>query len=255
MQRVRVALRQAEIPLAKASPTLGLGLGGLCSCRRGDTSDNTDEMIQDLIQALVATKNEAADDVLLEALRLGNAAEQQAVLEALIKRETARGLGGVISTYDGLSDALKLRVLESIKSFHHALRECGRSDDKAQRLMALKLIALGRQGRLAYVLSENLHDLDETLSKAAVEAIVALSRWAATETRNLVKLSDHDRPAVYKDLIDNRGEIEQAVARAMDVHRGKHGAELLRAALLLADSPGSKTLAILHTAKHGGQSP
>jgi HEAT repeat protein len=41
----------------------------------------------------------------------------------------------------------------------------------------------------------------------------------------------------------------------MDVHRGKHGPELLRAALLLCDWPGSKTLAILHTAKHGGQSP
>jgi hypothetical protein len=31
--------------------------------------------------------------------------------------------------------------------------------------------------------------------------------------------------------------------------------DLLRAGLLLADWPGSKTLAILHTAKHGGQSP
>jgi len=41
----------------------------------------------------------------------------------------------------------------------------------------------------------------------------------------------------------------------MDVHRGKHGPDLLRAALLLSDHPGSKTLVILHTAKHGGQSP
>jgi HEAT repeat protein len=50
-----------------------------------------------------------------------------------------------------------------------------------------------------------------------------------------------------------RPEIEGAVARALNVHRGKHGAELLRAALLLADWPGSQTLAVLHTAKHGGQ--
>ncbi len=55
--------------------------------------------------------------------------------------------------------------------------------------------------------------------------------------------------------MDQRPEIEQAIARAMDVHRGKHGQELLRAALLLCDWPGSRTLAILHTAKHGGQSP
>lgn len=54
--------------------------------------------------------------------------------------------------------------------------------------------------------------------------------------------------------MENRAEIEAAVARAMDVHRGKHGQDLLRAGLLLCDWPGSKTLAILTTSKHGGQS-
>jgi HEAT repeat protein len=212
-------------------------------------------MIQQLIQALVTSNNEAADEVLLEALRLGNVEEQQAALLALIQRETTRGLSGVIGLYDSLHDDLKLRILENVRTLHHALRECGRSDDYAQRLAALKLIALGRQGKLAYVLSENLHDLDENLSKAACDAIVSLARWIATESRNLIKLGDSERAEVYKDINDNRADIEQAVARAMDVHRGKHGQELLRAALLLCDWPGSKTLAILHTAKHGGQSP
>src|SRR5918912_3859695 len=64
-----------------------------------------------------------------------------------------------------------------------------------------------------------------------------------------------ERYAEYAELLNQRPEIESAVARAMNVHRGKHGQELLRAALLLCDWPGSKTLAILHTAKHGGQSP
>ncbi|HEY7115342.1 MAG TPA: HEAT repeat domain-containing protein [Tepidisphaeraceae bacterium] len=212
-------------------------------------------MIQQLVHALVASENEAADDVLLEALRLGNPQEQATALDALVKRETTRGLGGVIGLYDALPDPLKLRVLENVRLFHHALRECGRSDDMERRLAALKLVALGRQGKLAYVLSENLHDLEEELSKAACEALVALARWAATETRNLHRLDDPQRVALYRELTENRPEIEQAIARAMDVHRGKHGQELLRAALLLCDHPASKTLAILHTAKHGGQSP
>jgi HEAT repeat protein len=59
----------------------------------------------------------------------------------------------------------------------------------------------------------------------------------------------------YAELMSQRPEIEAAVARAMDVHRGRHGQDLLRAALLLCDWPQSKTLAILQTAKHGGQSP
>ena len=141
--------------------------------------------------------------------------------------------------YHTLPQPLQIDILNRIKQFHHALRECGRSDDVNVRLAAMKLIALGRQGKLAYVLSENLHDTDETLSKAATEAMVALARWIATETRKLnsgqAEIKD-SRPSErgggslassYKLLMENRPEIESAVARAMDVHRGKHGQELL----------------------------
>jgi HEAT repeat protein len=219
------------------------------------------------ILALIESENEAADDLLLEALRLGNPQEQAVALDALIERETTTGLSGVIALYEQLADALKLQVLQNIKSFHQALRECGRSDDHERRFAAMKLIALGRQGKLAYVLSENLHESDEKLAQAACEAMVALARWVATETRALQRGANSElepdtrnpepgtRNSTYEELVEQRPEIEAAVARAMDVHRGKHGQELLRAALLLCDWPGSKTLAILHTAKHGGQSP
>lgn len=238
-------------------------------------------MLDPLINALIVSENEAADDLLLEALALGNESEQRVALAALFKRQKGRGLAGVIGQYETLPDALKLVVLENIRPLHHALRECGRSTDIARRLGALKLIALGRQGKLAYVLSENLHDSNEVLSKASVEAIVALARWVSTETRKLQQgkgpgsrtekiagaktqgpassspssLNASSDADLYRELTDQRPEIEQAVARALDVHRGRHGQELLRAALLLCDWPGSKTLAILHTAKHGGQSP
>ncbi len=226
--------------------------------------------IERLLTTLVQTENEAADEVLLEGLRIGVPGEQQAVLDALIRRESVRGLSGVIGAYDTLPQSLQMEVLERIKFFHHAIRESGRSDDANLRLGAMKLIALGRQGKLAYVLSENLHDTDETLSKAATEAMVGLARWIATETRNLQKgtafIADAEQKVEgpqsaklnqesYAAIMENRGEIEQAVARAMDVHRGKHGQDLLRAGLLLCDWPGSKTLGILLTHKHGGQSP
>ena len=239
-------------------------------------------MLDRLFDTLVLSKNEAADAVLLEALRLGAEREQRSVLWALLRRRTVRGLGGVVSLYDKLPEPLQLHVLRNIKLFHPALRECGRSDSISLRLAALKLIALGRQGRLAYVLSENLHSTDDAVSKAATEAMVALARWVSTETRKLqkdgpggsrergtegVEVSDptssptgqSSEPSVpqsaYQEVIDQRPEIEAAVARAMDVHRGRHGQDLLRAALLLCDWPGSKTLAILRTTKHGGQSP
>lgn len=212
-------------------------------------------MLDRIIDTLVRSENEAADDVMLEALRLGNEREQSAVMDGLIRRETVRGLGGVIEQYKDLPDSLKLVVLQNIRYFHHALTECGRSQNNDRRVSAIKLIAQGRQGKLCYVLSENLHNQDEDLAHAACEAIVSLARWVSTETRNLQKMTDDQRARTYAELMDNRPEIEQAVARAIDVHRGKYATELLRATLLLCDWAGSKTLGILRTAKHGGQSP
>ena len=49
-------------------------------------------------------------------------------------------------------------------------------------MAAMKLIALGRQGKLAYVLSENLHDTDEALSKAARDRATSLT-WQAVVAR------------------------------------------------------------------------
>ena len=260
-------------------------------------------MLDLLIHALVETKNEAADDLLLQAMRTGLENEQRPVLEALMRRKTLRGLGGLVGMYDSLPEPLQGIVLQNVKRFNHALAECGRSEEPAVRLAAMRLIAIGRQGKLAYVLSENLHNPDATLSKAATEALVALARWVAVETRKLQRgvlaedvetprpedgrkelpeepapglVSEAQRPSaapielasldegdprrqevaqIYARLLEERPEIEAAVARAINVHRGKHGPDLLRAALLLADWPGSKTLAILHTTKHGGQSP
>jgi len=238
-------------------------------------------MLDQLVQSLISTKNEAADDVLLEGLDRGNEREKSLCFNTLVRRGTVRGLSGVVVRFDQLSTALQGVTLQSIRAFHPALRHCGRGGDVPTRMAALQLIALGRQGKLAYVISENLHETDDILSRAAVNAMVELARWVSDETRQLnlldpesfgegttastvvvgrqsllpVEAQVQSPLAIYKHLMSERAEIEQAVARAIDVHRGRHGNDLLRAALLLADWPGSRTLAILHTAKHGGQSP
>ena len=233
-----------------------------------------------LLQALISSPNDAADDCLLEGLRLGTTPEKTTCLDAILRRNNVRGLTGVVGQFDAMPESLQHRILGQVKNFHAALSEAGRSDDHAVRINALKMIALGRQGKLAYVLLENLHAGDDALADVAVKSLVAMARWVANETRALQREDrvlgsefrvpeDVDsesssgtqnpdpgtRASIYSDLMAQRPEIEAAVARALDLHRGKHAADLLRAGLLLCDWPGSKTLAILHTAKHGGQSP
>lgn len=215
-------------------------------------------MLDSLLSALVESPNAAADDLLVDALRLGSAAEQPLALDALLQRKTPQALRGVILLFDSLSDSLKLIVLEHIGLFHGALRECGRHNHTESRIAAMRLIAIGRQGTLAYVLSENLHHPDEAISKIAVESLVALARWINTQCRQLLRGEPAELTpaalAAHQQFIRQRTEVESAVARALDVYRGRFGQDLLRAALLLADHPASRTLAILHTPKHGGQS-
>src|ERR1700728_2552889 len=142
-------------------------------------------MHEQLVEVLVTSKNEAADDLLVEGLRLGAEPEQSVILNAIFQRNSVRSLSGVVDRYESLSPRLQLLVLANIKILHHALRECGRSDRPELRQAAMRLIALSRQCKLAYVITENLHESDESLSKSAAEAIVALARWVSSSTRVL----------------------------------------------------------------------
>ena len=60
----------------------------------------SNEMHETLIESLKRSTNLAADDLLLEGLRLGSEAEQALILEALLARKTVYGLSGVIEQFD-----------------------------------------------------------------------------------------------------------------------------------------------------------
>lgn len=213
-------------------------------------------MLDRLYTALIASENLAADDLLLEALKLGNDEEREMALNALIERRSPHGLEGVVARFSHLSETLRIKVLESIGAFHSVLRECGRHHNQNMRIAAMQLIAIGRQGKLAFVLSENLHNPVDTVSKTAVESLVALARWTNMQARQLQRGSDAPAEAqrANQQLQWQRTDIEVAVVRALSVYRGRYGQDLVRAALLLADHAESKTLAIINTPKHGGQS-
>lgn len=240
--------------------------------------------LQKLIAALIAVDNTAADDLLLEALRVGDVGEQLMVLDALMRRKTPGGLSGILQQFDSLPSPCRAAVMKDVRLFYHALSQAGRSNDKATRMAAMSIIAQSRQGKLGYVLSENLRDPDDALSKAAAEALLEMARWVNRESRLMhrfgaaegsgpddalamvgeaagkegstvaaAQTTAVDLESAYQSVMQERPEIESAVARALDWARTKHLADLMRAALLLCDHPQSRTLAILKTTRHGGQ--
>ena len=72
--------------------------------------------LQRLLSALISTDNEAADDLLLEALRIGNEAEQAMALETLVRRGTSYGLSGVLAQYDTLPASIHRLIAERVKA-------------------------------------------------------------------------------------------------------------------------------------------
>src|SRR5579863_7907931 len=81
-------------------------------------SDNSLKMLDRLMHALVESGNQAADDLLLQALRLGNRTEQTVALDALFRRETPHGLRGILALFERLPEQLQSRILRNIKAFH-----------------------------------------------------------------------------------------------------------------------------------------
>ncbi len=225
-------------------------------------------MVSELLRSLIESPNAAADEVLVEALRLADVTEQLPLVAALLARGRVTGLCGLVDVYDKLPESMQLEILSNVKSLHPALRECGRSEHSERRLAAMKLIAQGRQGRLSYVLSENLHSGDETLGKCAAGAMTALARWVVRSTRQLQFGETDDigplvaqgaagyegsDASVYQQLLENRREIESAIVRAIELHRGSRQQELLHAAMLLCESADSQVMQILTVSRHGGQ--
>jgi len=237
--------------------------------------------LQKLLTALIAVDNTAADDLLLEALRVGDVSEQLMLLDALMQRKTPGGLSGILAQYENLPPQCRAVITRNVKLFYHALSQAGRSRDHGTRLAAMAIIAQTRQGKLGYVLSENLREPDEKLSKAAAEALLEMARWVNRESRLMHRFGEpqteslamvgeatakkegstvsaaptgpDDLETAYQTVMQERPEIESAVARALDWARTKHLGDLMRAALLLCDHPQSRTLAILKTTRHGGQ--
>ncbi len=257
-----------------------LGVNQICYSFGWASSDNASVKLQQLLSSLVNSENRSADDLLLEALRIGNEQEQSIALEGLVRRGNNYGLGGVLAQFADLPRAIQRMIVERAKSFYFALSEAGRSDNRPARIAAIKVISHARIGKLSYVLSENLRESDDELAAAAAEALLDMARWVNTQSRlmhrfeapsdadltllgteassndstvfSAATVSD-DLVTAYQAVMLERPEIESAVARALDWSRSKHIQELLRAALLLCDHPQSKTLAILKSTRHGGQ--
>ena len=120
------------------------------------------------------------------------------------------------------------------------LRESARSGDRDKAAAAMKLISLGRQGKLTYLLTEGLHGVDEVVARTAVESMVSLARWVSSPDpgmamrkwveENPADVEEHHR--LYAQVTEERRDRADGGPGDGRASR-RYGAEILLAALFL----------------------
>jgi hypothetical protein len=219
--------------------------------------------LDQVIAALVQSTNGAADDALLEALRVGSPPEAARALDGLFQRRTTAALYGIVERYADLPPGLRPRVVERVGDLLTAVREVARNGESDGRLSAVRLVADARAGQLAHVLAENLRHVDLGVAMSAAAALVSLAEWISAGVRGLQRGDDGSAAAAgtaasYEQVCQDRADVEQAVVRALEAGRDRPGTERLtgdvvRAAVLLLDTPGSRIMTLLRGPRHSGQ--
>ena len=195
-------------------------------------------VIASVYSLLARHKSPAADDLLLDAARLGNDAERAAAVESLLHRATPRGLVGLVELFATLPEALRRRVGESAEVLVGAVARCARSDESATRVAAAGFVAAARSPRLAYLLSDLLRSPVPDVFEAACGAALGLAEWVEATSLDLRagRLSGEAASATHRSLVELRPTLEEAVARSLETPRGAESEELADAAARLLEA-------------------
>lgn len=133
------------------------------------------------LQALLRSRNLAADDALISAFPHLAAEERSAVLAVLLARDRDAALGGIVGLYAAGDDNLRAMLRTHVDALSAGVRICMESEEFEQRRAALELIRTSRSGKLAYLLAEGLrHPCRKTVQLAA-EALGELADLAGVE--------------------------------------------------------------------------
>ena len=198
-------------------------------------------MIASGYSLLVRHPSGAADEVLLEALRLGDPGEQSAALEAILQGLGATGLAGAMAMYADLPAGLRRRLAGEVDALAGAAAGCSHGESDGPRISVTRFIAEARSPRLMHLLADLLRAGSPEVYKSACAAAADLADWCIARREDLRagRLSGSEAESTWSSVIELSNELQAVVARALDTPRGADSPALARAAsLLLEDRRG-----------------
>lgn len=180
-----------------------------------------------VLQALVETRNLAADDVLLSALAELEQPYNLAAVDVLLLRKRDAALERLLEQYHELPEACRSRIADQAECMEGALRAALRSSNETARLNALDMAAHRGSPSLLYLLSAGLSSPSSTVRgrAAAVLRDMAVKFAEPPPWDGDSDVTNTHPEAYHKRLMEQRAGrtlLAEAIVEALhcfDVHR------------------------------------
>lgn len=212
-----------------------------------------------LFEALAESRNPAADDALVAALRESEPAATGPIVRTLLARGRPSGVAGLIGQYHRIGDEDRRLILESVDQLYGALRDCCSMEDPQARLNVVTVVSDARGYRLSYLLSSLLRDRSPRVRKAAACTMQQLvdrfladlakwnEAWAAEPCTPSPDMIAQRRSELRRHLGD-RDQLVEAVGAGVESFDKHLHPPVIEAAMWLVDHMSDRFWSTLRSA-------
>jgi len=210
-----------------------------------------------VFDALIRTRNLAADDALAAAMAEAEPEAIDAIMRAALERNQPAGLAGLVAWYHRMSKEQQQVVHGCVDRLCGVMRDCCSMDEVQARLNVVTIVSESRRYRLAYLLSSLLRDRSPRVRKAAATALQSLVDRFLTEMTAFNRDWGEEPPdadclhrkqaALQEKLLD-RCQLADAVGAALESFDKHLHPPVVETAMWLVDELGERFWSILRLA-------
>ena len=199
-----------------------------------------------IFATLGSVADASVDRALAGALATAEHPSAQRIATHLLERGHAESMVALIERFDQLSDELRTRVVGRVRDLYATLRKAANRATGPCSIHTLQIIREAREGRLAYLVAEQLRHRPTGVQQLAGDCLLDLATHATTAA------ADEDGSVRYPCDAETTRYIRVAVEEAVGLYAHHQQPSVLEAVLHLIPRPMPEALTQLAQADHAG---
>ena len=135
-----------------------------------------------IIEYLNTLEDPAVDQAVAAALSSADDQSLTKLANMLLLRGDPRGLLAIVLQFHRFDNHLQSQIVAQADRFYSSLREAARRRSETTHLNIIEVVRRARDARLTYLLADELKHAQPTVCAAAADALLELSKWAASDS-------------------------------------------------------------------------